>query len=200
MKLQAACTTVWQGLNKKPCGERQKWNIHSRNLELCGFCFVFAYISPCWLRTHWHIWDSPLSLAGYRRIIRKEHGLEGFRNQSHPANFENLILFWQVMLQKVDKLICATCDTHIFQQTDILLCFNLRSLISLFRGQKFTFSSFGLVSRERTQAAQFAHFLLQFALGREDVIHCSSPINTTVDAPSLNTWLIYYIYVKPKSV
>lgn len=98
------------------------------------------------------------------------------------------------MLQKVDKLICATCDTHIFQQTDIFLCFNSRSLILLFQGQKFTFSSFHLLSRERTQAAQFAHFLLQFALGREDVTLCSSPINTTtVDAPSLNTRLIYYI-------
>lgn len=132
---------------------------------------------PGWLQTH----------------NQKGTRVRGLRNQSHPANYEDLILLWQVMLQKVDKLICATCDTHILQQTDIFLCFNLRSLIWLFLGQKFT-SSFRLPSRERTQAAQFAHFLLQFALGREDVTLCSSPINTTVDAPSLNTWLIYYIY------
>lgn len=76
----------------------------------------------------------------------------------------------------------------------MFLCFNSVSLISLFQGQKFTFSSFRLLSRERAQVAQFAHFLLQFALRREDVTLCSSPINTTtVDAPSLNTWLIDYI-------
>lgn len=67
---------------------------------------------PGWLQTH----------------NQTQTRVRGFRNQSHPANYENLILFWQVMLQKVHEFICAMFDTHISYK-QIYFCVLIRSLL-----------------------------------------------------------------------